>query len=143
MRSPAPVCSLPPATGAAQVTVVEATGVPRMDLLGKCDPYCTLWVRDSRKVGMAAVPCAACRGRRRDGLPPACATPQMTTAIKSRTLRPHWGESFTFLVHSAAHQELTLVMLDSGGRRSARSAGVRWWWQALCPLDFSARARRP
>ena len=38
----------------------------------------------------------------------------MQTTTRSRTLSPVWNESFTFLVHSHQHQELTMVLFDSG-----------------------------
>ncbi|EFN58384.1 hypothetical protein CHLNCDRAFT_56823 [Chlorella variabilis] len=72
--------------GLLEVTVVEATGVPRMDTFGKCDPFCNLWVRESHK---------------------------LRTTVKSRTLKPVWKESFTFMVHSTQHQELTMALYDS------------------------------
>ena len=43
--------------------MIDATNVPRMDLLGKADPYVCLWTRETRK---------------------------MHTAVRSYTLNPVW-----------------------------------------------------
>ncbi|KAL4432777.1 hypothetical protein ABPG77_008103, partial [Micractinium sp. CCAP 211/92] len=76
--------------GLLEVAVVEARNVPRMDFFGKRPPYVRLWVRESQK---------------------------LHTATRSRTLSPVWNESFTFLVHSSQHQQLSLALYDSGGWR--------------------------
>ncbi|KAL4458138.1 hypothetical protein ABPG75_013003 [Micractinium tetrahymenae] len=72
--------------GLLEVAVVEARNVPRMDFFGKSDPYVRLWVRESQK---------------------------LQTATRSRTLSPVWNETFTFLVHSSQHQQLSMALYDS------------------------------
>ncbi len=56
-------------------------------LLLQCDPFCTLWVRESQK---------------------------LRTTVKSRTLKPSWNERFNFMVHSSQHQQLTIDLYDAG-----------------------------
>lgn len=77
--------------GLLEVTIVQATSVPRMDTFGTCDPYCLAWVRETRK---------------------------LRTGVKSRTLKPSWKETFTFMVHSTQHQDLNLALYDAGAWRS-------------------------
>ncbi|KAI3435577.1 hypothetical protein D9Q98_001642 [Chlorella vulgaris] len=72
--------------GLLEVTIVQATSVPRMDTFGTCDPYCLAWVRETRK---------------------------LRTGVKSRTLKPSWKETFTFMVHSTQHQDLNLALYDA------------------------------
>ena len=60
---------------------------PATLLAPQADPYCRLWLRDGAKV---------------------------STSVRGRTVNPRWDEHFTLIVHSAAHQVLSLVIYDSG-----------------------------
>lgn len=100
----------------------------------QCDPFCNLWVRESHK---------------------------LRTTVKSRTLKPVWKESFTFMVHSTQHQELTMALYDSGAavletervqvlpstaQTRACTAATRWLvlnqrWSTLCCLPRSLNCR--
>ena len=59
------------------VKLIEATGVPRMDLLSKSDPYVSLYVRDKNIY---------------------------KSQVKENNHHPVWNEEFKFLVHEPDYQ---------------------------------------
>ena len=65
--------------GILTVTVKSASGVPRTDYFGTCDPYVKVFLKKSYS---------------------------NSTSVKSNTLSPVWDEGFEFLVHDKAHQAL-------------------------------------
>ena len=72
-----------------QVMVVAARGLPRMDVMRSCDPYCLAFVQEA------------------DGR---AGPPQVTRTLAGR--RPVWEERFTFDVVVAAGQRLVVAVWD-------------------------------
>jgi hypothetical protein len=64
-------------------------------------------------------------------LPSRAPARQMQTTTRSRTLSPVWNEPFTLLVHSHQHQELTMVLFDSGADAAWRVLVLLWWLLGL------------
>lgn len=95
------------AEGVLCVTVVSASGLPKVDLFGSCDPYVGLFLESSKKA---------------------------FTQTKSNTVAPRWDEEFDFLVHDAEHQRLHLMVYDAErfgvdqlvGTAAVRLGDVRW-----------------
>ncbi|KDD76721.1 hypothetical protein H632_c127p1 [Helicosporidium sp. ATCC 50920] len=71
--------------GVLLVQVIGATHVPRMDILGSCDPYLQIWVREGMK---------------------------LQTATRVNTLRPVWNEQLRLLVDDPKVQSLHLRLCD-------------------------------
>ena len=76
--------------GFLAVTIKSASGVPRTDIFGLCDPYVKVFVKQSE---------------------------QKSTTVRSNTLSPVWEEEFDFLIHDIAHQSLQLHLFDSEALR--------------------------
>lgn len=72
-------------TGVLLLEIVEATKVPRMDLLTSSSPYVELYARTSQR---------------------------RLTSTKSHTKHPRWHESFELPIHTPDTQELTLTLFD-------------------------------
>jgi hypothetical protein len=68
------------------VRVVEATDIPKMDFLGKADPYCILKLSSSRK--------------------------SVKTLVKKNTYNPVWDEVFHFRVNDETRDSLRITMKD-------------------------------
>ncbi|KFM23342.1 Extended synaptotagmin-3 [Auxenochlorella protothecoides] len=94
--------------GLLTVVIKEATGVPRMDLIGGADPFVKLWVAEGTK---------------------------LNTSVKARTRHPRWNETFRMTVHDVAHQSLRLILLDADALRADDEVGRVEL--ALADLDLS------
>ncbi len=80
------------AASTLQVMVVAARGLPRMDVMRSCDPYCLVFVQEA------------------DGR---AGPPQVTRTLAGR--RPAWEERFAFDVVAAAGQRLVVAVWDRDG----------------------------
>lgn len=78
-------------------TIKSATGVPKTDLFGSCDPYVKVSVKQSEKT---------------------------STTVKSNTLSPVWDETFEFMVYDIDHQSLHLQLFDSEALRQDELLGT-------------------
>lgn len=72
--------------GILNVQLVDATNLPRMDLIGRADPYVQLSVADKGKA---------------------------SSSVRSNTLEPVWNEEFPLLVHDSKQQRLKVALWDS------------------------------
>lgn len=77
-------------------TVKSATGLPKTDIFGLCDPYVKLFMKQSE---------------------------QSSTTVKSNTLYPVWNETFEFMVYDMEHQFLHLQLFDSEALRQDEIIG--------------------
>jgi len=95
------------AEGVLCVTIQTASGLPKTDLFGSCDPYVGLFLEASKKA---------------------------YTQTKSNTVLPQWHEEFDFLVHDAEHQRLHLTVYDANrigvdqlvGTAAVRLGDIQW-----------------
>ncbi|KAL6771588.1 hypothetical protein ACKKBG_A26990 [Auxenochlorella protothecoides x Auxenochlorella symbiontica] len=106
--------------GVLHVKILNATGVPRMDLLGGCDPYLEIYVRDSQR---------------------------RLTDVRKKTREPTWNESFVFAIAAPQYQELRMIMWDEDewsppdeiGRALLPIKELEHGKQTSKTLDFKAR----
>jgi Ca2+-dependent lipid-binding protein len=73
--------------GILQVKVIRAMNLPKMDLLGKSDPYVKLRLSGER-------------------------LPSKKTSVKMSNLNPEWNEHFRLVVKDPETQVLELQMFD-------------------------------
>lgn len=85
-----------PAVGVLRVTIISASHLPKTDLYGSCDPYCTASFED----GFVTV----------------------KTEVKKNTLNPNWNETFLLPVQNPTGQVLKLVTYDWNSLRAVRHA---------------------
>jgi hypothetical protein len=68
------------------VTIIEAKDVPKMDVIGKCDPYCIVGLADSRLL--------------------------YRTRTVDKTYEPRWNETVSFLMADPTRDTLHIQMKD-------------------------------
>lgn len=112
--------------GILAVTIKSASGVPRTDWFGLCDPYVKVFLKPSVK---------------------------SSTTVKSNTLSPVWNEEFDFVVHDMKHQALHLHLYDSETLRQDSYIGnvsiplnkIKWdngIANIIVPVDIFGRKKK-
>jgi len=106
--------------GLLAVTVKGATGVPRTDFFGLCDPYVKVYVKKSFA---------------------------NNTSVKSNTLTPIWNEGFEFLVHDVSHQFIHIQLWGTCFLECMLSAMIFSFWEFVAKWyssdhHFSMQTRR-
>jgi hypothetical protein len=93
------------------VEVAEAKNLPKMDLLGKCDPYCVLIINGTGKQNV------------------------YSTTIMQKSSNPTWGETFSWMISSNTDKVLTITVMDKDTFKNDDLVGCVYVNLLDLPLD--------